>query len=269
MPQIHPTAIVEGDVELAEDVGVGPYCVIRGRVSIGAGTQLLGNVYLQGPLVLGARNRVFPFAALGFAPQHLGWDPDRPGAGLEIGDENTIRESVTISRAASEETPTRVGHRNYWMANSHAGHDCEVGSECVIANGVLLAGSVQLGDRVVIGGNTAIHQFCRVGRGALLSGTMGLNKDLPPFFTLTGGNIAGSINVIGMRRSGMPSDQIDDVKWVYKTLYRRGLSLPRALEQLAERADRPMVAEYIAFLNGSKRGLCPARGEARRGTGID
>jgi UDP-N-acetylglucosamine acyltransferase len=269
MTEIHPSAILDKDVELADDAVIGPYCVLRGRVRIGAGTQLLGHVYLQGPLELGARNRVWPFATLGFAPQHLGWDPDRPGAGLVIGDDNTIRESVTISRAASDEIPTRIGNRNYWMVNSHAGHDCQIGNGCVIANGTLLAGSVRLGDAVVTGGNVAVHQFCQVGRGALLSGTFGLNKDLPPFFMLTGGNIAGSINLIGMRRSGMPSDQIDDVRWVYKTLYRRGLSLARAKEQLAERADRPIVAEYLAFLAGSKRGLCPARGEPRRGTETD
>src|SRR6185369_4051639 len=213
LPEIHPTAIVDREAELADDVSIGPYCVIRGRVRIGAGTQLYGSVHLQGPLELGARNRLWPFVALGFAPQHLGWDPDRPGAGLAIGDENTFRESVTISRAASDEVPTRVGSRNYWMTNSHAGHDCEIGSGCVIANGTLLAGSVRVGDGVVTGGNVAVHQFCQVGRGALLCGTFGLNKDLPPFFMLTGGNIAGSINLIGMRRSGMPHDQIDDVRW--------------------------------------------------------
>ena len=269
MPEVHPTAIVDGEVALADDVAIGPYCVIRGAVRIGPGTRLLGHVQLQGPLQLGARNLVYPFSALGFAPQHLAWDPERPGGGLVIGDDNRIRESVTISRAASDEEPTRVGDRNYWMANSHAGHDCRIGDECVIANGVLLAGSVTLGDGVVIGGNTAVHQHCRVGRGALLSGTMGLNKDLPPFFMLTGGNIAGSINLVGMRRKGMPRDQIDDVRWVYKTLYRRGLSLAQARAELETRAERPLVAEYLEFLRASKRGLCPARGEAIRGTGAD
>jgi UDP-N-acetylglucosamine acyltransferase len=269
MPEIHPSASLDRDVELADDVVIGPHCVIRGRVRIGAGTQLLGHVYLQGPLELGARNRLWPFVALGFAPQLLSWDPDRPGAGLAIGDENQFRESVTISRAASDEVPTRVGSRNYWMANSHAGHDSQIGNGCVIANGSLLGGSVRLGDGVVTGGNSAVHQFCQVGRGALLSGVVGLSKDLPPFFMLTGTNIAGSLNMIGMRRSGMPHDQIDDVRWVYKVLYRRGLSPPRATAELEQRKERPIVAEYLAFLAGSKRGLCPARGDARRGVSSD
>jgi UDP-N-acetylglucosamine acyltransferase len=206
-------------------------------------------------------------ARLRTAAPRLGSGPR--GRGSRGGDENTFRESVTISRAASDDVPTRVGNRNYWMANSHAGHDCEIGNGCVIANGTLLGGSVRIGDGVVTGGNVAIHQFCHVGRGALLSGTFGLNKDLPPFFMLTGSNIAGSLNLVGMRRSGMPHDQIDDVRWVYKTLYRRGLSLPRAVEQLEERKARPIVAEYLEFLASSKRGLCAARGDPRRGSGTD
>jgi len=267
MPEVHPTAIVDREVELADDVVVGPHCVLQGRVRVGAGSRLIGNVYLTGPLELGRDNRVYPFAALGFAPQDFKWDPAEPGAGVRIGDGNVFRESATVHRATSQETPTRIGNHNYWMVNSHAGHDSLVGNDCVFANGVLLGGWVEIGDGVVTGGNTAIHQHCRVGRGALLSGAMGLNKDLPPFFMLTGGNIAGSFNVVGMRRAGMPSQQIDDVKWVFKTLYRKGLSFNRALETLHTRADRPIVAEYLAFFEASERGIVPGRGDPRRGTG--
>ena len=266
MAEIHATAILEGDVQLADDVRVGPWCRLRGPISIGAGTRLIGNVHLDGPLRLGARNLLFPFAALGMAPQDLGWDPDEPGAGLEIGDANVFRESATVHRATSHETPTRLGDGNYFMVNTHAGHDCRIGSHCVFANGTLLAGHVEVGDRVVTGGNVAVHQHCRVGRGALLSGTMGLNKDLPPFFMLTGGNIAGSINLVGMRRSGMPSAEIDDARWVFKQLYRKGLTPKAALEELRTRAERPIVAEYIAFIESSQRGIVPGVGEARRGT---
>lgn len=269
MPEIHRTAILEGDVRLADDVEVGPWCVIRGRVRIGAGTRLLASAHLQGPLEIGRRNLVYPFTTLGFAPQHLAWDPEREGAGLAIGDDNVFRESVTISRAASDEEPTRVGSRNYWMANSHAGHDCRIGDGCVFANGTLLGGTVRIDDGVIAGGNVAVHQHCHVGRGALLTGSVGLNKDLPPFFMLTGGNVAGSVNLVGMRRSGMPHAEIDDVRWVYKILYRRGLSLRAATAELEKRADRPRVAEYLEFIAASKRGLCPARGERRRGTGPD
>lgn len=265
MAEIHPSASVDGDVELADDVVVGPHCVLTGPVRLGAGCRLIGHVYLNGPIQLGERNLVYPFTTLGFAPQDFKWDPKRPGAGVSIGNDNVFRESVTIHRATSDDTPTRIGDRTYWMVNSHAGHDCRVGSGSVFANGALLAGEVEIGEGVIAGGNVAIHQQCRVGRGALLSGTVGLNKDLPPFFMLTGGNVAGSINVVGMRRLGMPGEQIDDVKWVYKTLYRRGLSLARAKDALHERSERPIVAEYLAFLDGSKKGLVPGVFDRHRG----
>jgi len=240
--------------------------VLTGPVRVGAGSRLIGHAYLSGPLTLGERNRVYPFSTLGFAPQDFKWDPQRPGAGLSIGDGNVFRESVSIHRATSDDEPTRIGNRTYWMVNSHAGHDCRIADDCVFANGALLAGSVEVGEGVIVGGNVAIHQHSRVGRGALLSGMVGLNRDLPPFFMLTGSNVAGSINVVGMRRMGMPSEEIDDVKWAYKTLYRRRLPLPRALDELRTRADRPRVAECLAFLESSKRGLVPAVGDRRRGT---
>lgn len=265
MPEIHPTAIVDREVELADDVVVGPHCVVSGRVRVASGTRLIGNAYLEGPLTLGRNNLVYPFTTLGFAPQDSKWDPSEPGAGLEIGDGNVFREGVTIHRATSGETPTTIGDRNYWMANSHAGHDCRIGSDCVFANGALLGGWVRVGDAVNMGGNAAVHQFCQVGRGAMLSGVTGLPRDLPPFFMLTGHSVAGSINVVGMRRAKMSSDEIGDVKWVYRTLYRRGLPYKRAVDEIRSRADRAIVAEYLTFFETSERGIVRGVADPRRG----
>ena len=269
-PQIHPTAVLTGDIQLAEGVSIGPGCVLTAlpgsSIKIGNGTMLMGSVYLQGPLTLGERNSIYPFVTLGFPPQDLKWDPNVAGAGLVIGDGNTFRESVTIHRATSHETPTIVGDNNYWMVNSHAGHDCRIGNNCIFANGALLAGFVQIDNKVIIGGNGTVHQFCRVGRGAMLSGSMGVSLDMPPFFMLTGNNIAGSINLVGLRRSGMPADDIDTVKWVYRTLYRTGVSPKKALDTLRERADQAIVREYIEFVESSKRGICTARAKAVRGS---
>jgi UDP-N-acetylglucosamine acyltransferase len=264
--QIHPTAILEGDVRIGDDCVIGPFCVIRGSVSIGAGTRLLGNVYLQGPLTLGERNKVYPFCSLGFSPQDLKWDPEVPGAGLVIGSGNTFRESVTIHRATSHETPSRMGDNNYWMANSHSGHDCQVGNHCIVANNTALAGFVRMDDRVILGGNGSVHQFCRVGRGVMFSGGMGTSMDVPPYFLLTGNNIVGSINLVGLRRSGFKPTQIDTVRWVYRTLYRQGLSIKKAMAVLQERGDDPLVREYIEFIEQSKRGICKAVGKRTRGT---
>ena len=263
MHQIHSSAILTGDVRVAADVVIGPYCVIDGTlgpITIGSGCRLIAGAYLNGPLTLGERNILYPGAALGFAPQDLKWDPSVAGAGLVIGSGNTFREGATIDRATSHEKPTRVGDSNYWMANSHAGHDCTIGNNCIFANGTLLAGHVSVADRVITGGGAAIHQFVRIGRNCMVSGNMGTSLDLPPYFMLTGINAAGSVNVIGMRRSGMKREDIDTVKWVYRTLVRSRMPPKNSLKILRERESDPLVREYIEFIETSKRGICLARG---------
>lgn len=266
MPTIHPTAILEGDIDLADDVVIGPNCVLTGAagpVKVGAGSTLIGNVYLHGPLTMGSGNVVYPFACLGFAPQHVKYDPRKPGMGLSIGDGNTFREGVTIHRAFVEDRPTIIGSRNYFMAGSHAGHDCRVGDDCTFVNNALLGGHVEVGDKVTIGGVTGVHQFVRIGRGAMLSGGVGTTLDVPPFFMLTEINRIGGLNIVGLRRGGFSHDQIDDARWVFRMLYRQGMTVRSALNVLRERAERPMIAEYIAFIEASKRGICTARGRRR------
>jgi UDP-N-acetylglucosamine acyltransferase len=262
MPQIHPTAVIEGDVALAEDVVVGPYCVLTGPVTVGAETTLVGNVYLQGPITLGARNVVYPFTCLGFAPQHLKFDPATHGAGLVIGDGNTFREHVTVHRAFATE-PTRIGDANLFMAGSHVGHDCRVANACILTNAVLLGGHVDLADRTIVGGGTVIQQFARVGRGAMISGRCGISLDVPPYALITGVNLWASVNLIGMRRAGIAREDIDDARWVHRVVCRDGHSPKRALEILRERGERPIVAEYVRFLESCRRGYCSGRVKER------
>ncbi len=262
MPTIHPTAIVEGDVSLADDVVVGPWCHLRGVLGplrVGAGTRLRSLVTLEGPLDLGARNDLYPHVCIGGAPQDLGFSPDTPGAGMVIGDDNVFREGVTLHRPKTA-LQGRIGNNNYWMANSHAGHDCIVGNHCTFANGVLLAGHVEIADRVIIGGNASVHQFARVGRGAMISGMTGVVQDLCPFFLVTEINVAWSVNVVGLRRQGASSATIDTVRWVHQTICRSGLLLKSAVEVLRSRAGDPLVDEYLAFIAASKRGIATARG---------
>lgn len=269
MPHIHPTAILSGDVQMAEDVVIGPYCVLAGRIRLGPGTTLVSSVHLHGPLEMGSGNVCYPGVCLGFAPQDLKFDPASEGAGLAIGDRNVFREHVTIHRATKPDRPTLVGDRNYWMANTHAGHDARIGNDCIFGNGTLLAGHVEVGDRAVFGGNSTVHQFVRIGRGCLISGLTGLGGDLCPFFTLTAINFAGSINVIGMRRAGMSRDDIDAVRWCYRILCRRGLTPKQALPILRERIDQPMVAEMVAFIESSKRQIVVRRGRGVRDRAAD
>ncbi|MHC4947756.1 MAG: acyl-ACP--UDP-N-acetylglucosamine O-acyltransferase [Planctomycetota bacterium] len=264
MPTVHATAILEGEVDLADDVVVGPHCVITGPVKIGPGSRLIGNAYLHGPIEMGSGNVVYPFTCLGFAPQHVAFDPARAGPGLRIGDGNTFREHVTVHRAFEDGGPTTVGDRNYFMGTSHLGHDCRLGSDCVLVQAAKIGGHVEIGDKVIFGGASVVHQHCRIGRGAMFSGQMGTGRDVPPFFLVTGIDTTGTINLIGLRRSGMPRDAIDDVRWVFRVLVREGHPLPAAIEKLRERADRPMVREYIEFLEGSTRGICLGAPKAER-----
>lgn len=259
MPSVHPTAIIEGEVELADDCVVGPNCVLRGPLRMGAGSRLIGNVYLHGPLEIGERNLFYPFACIGFAPQHARCDPTTSGPGTAIGVDNTFRESVTLHRAFTDEGPTRVGDHNFVMANGHIGHDSIVGNHCVITQNAMLGGHCLVESNVIIGGNTGMHQFTRAGRGAMLAGGTSTTADIPPWFMLTGASVCGSVNIVGMRRSGMSSEQIDTVRWVYRTLYRSGYTLARAIVDLKTRHDDPLVSEYIAFVESSKRGLCAGR----------
>ncbi|MHC5113242.1 MAG: acyl-ACP--UDP-N-acetylglucosamine O-acyltransferase [Planctomycetota bacterium] len=268
MPDVHPTAILDGDVDLADDVRIGPHCVLTGPVTIGAGTRLVGSVFVEGPATIGSGNTVYPFTCLGFSPQHAKYDPAEPGEGTVIGDGNTFRESVTVHRAFTDHGPTRIGDGNMFMVNTHVGHDTVVGSDVTMVNGSLLGGHVTLGDRVIVGGNSSVHQFVRVARGAMIAGLSGPTLDVPPFFMVTGINVCPAPNLVGARRSGMSREDIEDVRWVYRLLYRRGLSRNGALEAIRERADRPLVAEYIQFIESSERGIVSARARPVRGTTV-
>ena len=265
MPAIHPTAILDCRCDVAEDVTIGPHCVLTGAIIIGSGSRLLGNVYLQGPLTIGKNNAIYPFTCLGFAPQHAKYDAEEPGCGLVIGDNNTFREHVTIHRAFTDAGPTRIGSHNYFMVNSHVGHDCAVGDHNTFVNNSALAGHCVMEDHVIIGGGTAVHQFCRIGRGAMLTGGTGVTQDIPPWFMLTGLNIWSTVNLIGLRRNGMSREQIEEVRWVHRIICREGHTVKTALELLKERSESPIVSEYIEFIESSERGICRARGQAARG----
>jgi UDP-N-acetylglucosamine acyltransferase len=215
---------------------------------------LRAGVHLIGPLTLGRDNAVHSHAVLGDAPQHLKYsgEPTR----VEIGDHNIIREGVTIHRGTTSSWATRVGSHNFLMANSHVGHDCRVGDHCLFANGALLGGHCVVGDGVYLSGNSAVHQFCRVGRLALLSGCSASSKDVPPFVMQQRINCVVGVNVVGMRRAGIPNGHIDAVRRAFHLLYRSGLLLPQALEQAEKELGHvPEVAELVGFIRAPGRGI--------------
>jgi UDP-N-acetylglucosamine acyltransferase len=252
--RIHPTAILAPEAEVGADVEVGPHVVIEGEVQIGAGSVLRPGVHLIGPLTMGCHNTVFSGAVLGERPQHIKYagEPTR----LVIGDHNIIREHVTIHRGTAHSGETRIGNDNFLMAHCHIAHDCVIGNHCILANGALVAGHCLLQDSVYLSGNSAIHQFCRAGRLAMLGGVSAATKDIPPFIIQQRMNCVVGVNVVGMRRAGIPHSNIDAVRRAFHFLYRSSMVVPAALEHMQRDLGQvPEVAEMVAFIRASTRGI--------------
>ena len=263
---IHTTAIIDSAASLAPNVTVGPYVVVEGPVRLGPGCIVRARAHLIGPLVAGAGNDFGINCVVGERAQHLVYQND-PGE-VEIGDYNVFRENVTIHRGTPQSGTTRIGSHNFLMACTHVAHDCILGDHCIMANGAVMGGHVVLGDRVFLSGNTGIHQFCRVGRCAMLSATGSATQDIPPFAILLGRNEISSVNVVGMRRAGFTAMQINAMRQAYRILLRSSELLKPALARMErEFGHVDLVAELVAFIRESKRGVCLSR--SRRDLGRD
>jgi UDP-N-acetylglucosamine acyltransferase len=260
--RIHPTAVVSPEAELGEGVEVGPFVVIEGRVRIGADCVIRPYAHLCGPLTMGAGNMVYSGCVLGERPQHLRYN-DEPTC-VEIGDNNIFREHVTVHRGTTHTWATRIGSYNFLMAHCHVAHDCQIGNRCILANGALVGGHCTLEDNAYLSGNSAVHQFVRIGRLALLSGCSATTKDIPPFVIQQNIDTVVGVNVIGMRRAGLSHQQINAVRGAFRILFREGQVLPLALARLERDLGAiDVVAEMIAFLRGSSRGINPMRSRGR------
>jgi UDP-N-acetylglucosamine acyltransferase len=253
---IHPTAVVHAGARVADDVQIGPYCVIGEHVELGNGCVLGAHVVISGHTRLGHGNRVYPFACLGEGPQDKKYrgEPTR----LEIGDNNTIRECCTLNLGTTQDIGvTRVGDNNWIMAYAHIAHDCQVGSNIVLANGSQLAGHVTLGDYVILGGGTLVHQYCRIGAHAFTAGGSVVLRDVPPY-VMAGGNSAQphGINSEGLRRRGFTPEAIETIRRAYKTLYRTQLGFEQAKQAIAEQAQAATELAILAqFLASTERGI--------------
>lgn len=257
--RIHPSAVISPEAEIAEDVIIEPFVVIEGRVRIGPGCRIRPTAHLIGPLTMGAGNQVFTGAVLGDKPQSLKYN-DEPTT-LEIGDGNTFREHVTVHRGTAASGTTRIGHRNLFMAGSHVGHDSIIGDHCTLVNGALVGGHVEIGDKVMLSGNCAVHQFCRLGRLAMLVGCSITTKDIPPFVVQQHMDSVVSVNVVGMRRAGFSNDEVTAVRQAFRMIFHEGTPTTAALAAVEPKYGHfPAVAEMIAFIRGSKRGINPMRG---------
>jgi UDP-N-acetylglucosamine acyltransferase len=253
---IHPTALIAPDAELGAGVEVGAYAVIGPGVQVGTNTRIGPHAVLEGPMRIGAENVIFQFASVGSAPQDKKYkgEPTR----LEIGDRNVIRECVTLNRGTVQDQGlTSIGSDNLFMAYAHVAHDCHIGSHCVLANNATLGGHVHLGDWVIMGGLSAIHQFCKVGAHAFVANNAAVTRDVPPYVMVVGQPAgAHSVNSEGLKRRGFTPEQIRNIRSAFRVLYRSGLKLAEAEQRLAALArEQPELKAIVEFLPQSTRSI--------------
>ena len=257
MSLIHLHAVIDSKANIHPSTQIGPGAVIDAHVTIGPDCKIGPNVYITGHTIIGAGNRFHSGAVIGDEPQDLKYD----GAptGLVMGDRNVIREGVTIHRSATLDEPTRIGNENFFMANSHAAHNVQVGNNVTLANGVLLAGHVIVEDRVFMGGNAGVHQFARVGQMAIFQGLAGASLDVPPGTVVSGGiNQLAGLNLVGLKRGGVGPAERKILKQLYKSVLMECVLIETAMLSIGITLDTapPFIQGFIHFIQNSKRGVC-------------
>jgi UDP-N-acetylglucosamine acyltransferase len=262
MAMIDPTARIEPGARIGADVSIGPYCIIGPDVAIGDGCRLLAHVHLAGHTAIGAGTVIYPFASLGTPPQSVKYKggPTR----LVVGANCDIRESVTMSTGTEDAGAiTTVGDRCFLMAGSHVGHDCRVGNDVTFANNAVLGGHVSVGDRAFLGGQAAVHQFVRVGEGAMIGGLSGITRDVIPFGFAFGpkAELVG-LNVVGLKRRGVGRADLHRLRQCFRALFLGGGEFRDRLAAVAaEHGADPLIGKIVAFLraSGSRPPMMPPR----------
>lgn len=267
MPTIHPTAIVDSQAELASDVTVGPYSIIEGRCILGPGVTVYPHCVIRGPCDIGAGCQIGPAAYVGTEAQHLKLDKSQlHDMWLTVGEQCIIREGASINRSSKPGriNATRIGSHCFLMAGAHIGHDCQIGTRVILANTVLLGGHVTVGNNVFLGGGCGIHQFCRIGRLAVVGGSEGLAQDVPPFAAVRYGGLKG-YNAVGCRRAGLSREAVVAIRSAFHYLEtNRNMSRARAAI-LANVPPLPEVNELLEFVATTRRGVVPALRFVRSG----
>ncbi|MEK7849807.1 MAG: acyl-ACP--UDP-N-acetylglucosamine O-acyltransferase [Candidatus Omnitrophota bacterium] len=254
--KIHPTAIISKKARLERDVEVGPYAVIGAGVKIAKGVRIGSFCDVKNDVTIGASCQIFTGAAIGNVPQDLKYDGAK--SSVVIGENNIIREYVTINLSTTEGSRTVIGNNNLIMAYSHIAHDCIVGSHCIIANAGTLAGHVTLEDRVIVGGLVAIHQFVRLGTMSIVGGCSKVVTDIPPYSTCDGhpAKFYG-LNLTGLKRAGVSKEVIHDLKAAYKIFLQSGLNKKHAIEEIKKNLpSSPEIDNLVEFISTSERGIC-------------
>ena len=264
MAKIHPTAVVEDGAILADGVEIGPLCYVGPNVKIGDGTRLIAHCNVDGYTTLGKNNVLHPFAALGQPAQD---HSVVPGAAtyLNVGDNNIFREGTAIHTGTAPESATTIGNNNMFMNGSHVAHNCKIGNDVHFISLAVAGGYAEVHDRAILSGLVAIHQFCRVGRFTIVSGSSAFSKDIPPFMVAEGRNGGPStINKIGLQRAGFDSETISVIRQLHRIYFRSELTFPNALEKIkTELPQIPEVLEFIEFCENSPRGVVGKTGHHR------
>lgn len=251
MPKIDSLSSVSPMAKIADDVEIGPFCFVGPDVVIGAGCKLLNHVSIAGRTTIGKNNLFFPHCSVGSAPQDLSYKNEPTH--LILGDNNTIRESVTINTGTTKDNrsgaTTRVGSNNLLMANAHIGHDCQIGSFCVISNNVMFAGHVVCGDRVILNGAVGIHQFVTIGDYAYIAGAARIHHDVPPFVKVDGADKIRGLNAVGLSRAGFTPEAIACLEEACRKLfYSKDQPISVAMKEFEGNGAHPKVKELIEFL---------------------
>lgn len=260
MADIHPTAIIGERVRFGAGVIVAAGAIIEDDVVIGDQTRIGPRSFVGRLTEIGRRNDIGFSAQVGGDPQVVGWQP--VDSRVVIGDGNTIREFATIHRAMEAGHETRVGNGCYLMGTAHVAHDCRVADNVVICNGALLAGHVEVGEKAFISGNCPIHQFVRIGRMAMIRGLTAVGKDVVPFTLIDQTNTVRGLNLVGLKRSGLPAETVKQLKDAYKRIFRSTDTVADALAALDGGGPCAEVREMIDFIRASKRGICLAHSTA-------
>lgn len=263
---IHPTAIVSPEAELADGVSIGPGCIVEGKVKLAEGVRLIAQVHLNGPVEIGARTMLYPGVCIGFPGQDFKFKIGDPTAGVVVGADCLLREHATIHAATKPDKPTSIGDGVMMMVNAHVGHDARVGNRVIMVNNSCIAGHAQLDDQVTLSAGALVHQFVRVGRLVFFQGKGGASLDVPPFCVAVRDNTLAGVNLVGMRRSGIPREHITVVRKTFSEVFKRVRPTSEMLEELdAIGATCPPVAEMAAFVRASTRGIAPGFGRPPKG----
>ena len=253
---IDPTAIIDSHAELADDVSVGAFSVIGADVKIDAGTVIGPHVVIKGPTSIGKMNRIYQFTSIGEDPQDKKYAAEVTR--LEIGDRNTIREFTSMHRGTQQDNSvTKIGNDNLFMAYTHVAHDCIIGDDVIMANGASLAGHVHLNNHAILGGFTLVHQFTQIGQYSFAAMGSAITQDIPPFIMVGGKPTRPhGINSVGMERNGISAEDIRLIRNAYKIIYKMNLRLEDAIEQMEVLAgDSQQLFDMISFLRNVRRGI--------------